>query len=391
MAVNGYIKGLQYYFVSTPYDKRKVAGIFCEKYGATIEEWEEVLTIGNLYIECNLVQDESEATLGSIKYKTTQYYDYAAVMVRYQYVNSNTGDVYWSTMSHRDTTIFADRWAPSTCRNNAPIYQYILGDYNNPVYKDVWNIDILPITKQGYSPSTGAPIKSFPGWGAYPDDKEYNNLDEQVDVALEQQGKGLIASFILFVKNELKSLQKAISTLYSELGNVFLQHSERKQSLGSDAIKVSSNGIIELGFDEEYPAGNVWTKLNKDGIRLYAQYGDISRPTNYEVTDLIVDNTRCVLLIDPDKYNSAFDHEATQYGVVISGKKATDLLTAQGGVLDSTTLAKKTDYASTTEYGVVKMAGKVDALADGATTAEVADRLNTLIAYLKSAGLMSEN
>ena len=47
--------------------------------------------------------------------------------------------------------------------------------------------------------------------------------------------------------------------------------------------------------------------------------------------------------------------------------------------------------ATTTEKGVVKMAGKVDALADGATLAQAVERLNTLIAQLKSAGIMSKN
>ena len=47
--------------------------------------------------------------------------------------------------------------------------------------------------------------------------------------------------------------------------------------------------------------------------------------------------------------------------------------------------------ATTTEKGAVKMAGKVDALADGATLAQSVERLNTLIAQLKSAGIMSEN
>ena len=47
--------------------------------------------------------------------------------------------------------------------------------------------------------------------------------------------------------------------------------------------------------------------------------------------------------------------------------------------------------ATTTEKGAVKMAGKVDALADNATLAQAVERLNTLIAQLKSAGIMSEN
>ena len=47
--------------------------------------------------------------------------------------------------------------------------------------------------------------------------------------------------------------------------------------------------------------------------------------------------------------------------------------------------------ATTEEKGAVKMAGKVDALADSATLAQAVQQLNTLIANLKSAGIMSEN
>ena len=47
--------------------------------------------------------------------------------------------------------------------------------------------------------------------------------------------------------------------------------------------------------------------------------------------------------------------------------------------------------ATLTEKGAVKMAGKVDVLAGNATLAQAVERLNTLIAQLKSAGIMSEN
>lgn len=47
--------------------------------------------------------------------------------------------------------------------------------------------------------------------------------------------------------------------------------------------------------------------------------------------------------------------------------------------------------ATTEEKGAVKMAGKVDALSEGATLVQAVERLNTLIAQLKSAGIMSEN
>lgn len=47
--------------------------------------------------------------------------------------------------------------------------------------------------------------------------------------------------------------------------------------------------------------------------------------------------------------------------------------------------------ATLTEKGAVKMAGKVDALAENATLVQAVQRLNTLIAQLKSAGIMSKN
>ena len=53
-------------------------------------------------------------------------------------------------------------------------------------------------------------------------------------------------------------------------------------------------------------------------------------------------------------------------------------------------LAQGMPAATTTEKGAVKMAGKVDALAEGATLVQAVERLNTLIAQLKSAGIMSE-
>lgn len=47
--------------------------------------------------------------------------------------------------------------------------------------------------------------------------------------------------------------------------------------------------------------------------------------------------------------------------------------------------------ASLTQKGAVKMAGKVDALSGDATLVQAVERLNTLIAQLKSAGIMSKN
>ena len=64
-----------------------------------------------------------------------------------------------------------------------------------------------------------------------------------------------------------------------------------------------------------------------------------------------------------------------------------------GSILDeiSRMLEQGMPDATTEEKGAVKMAGKADALADSATLAQAVQQLNTLIANLKSAGIMSEN
>lgn len=84
--------------------------------------------------------------------------------------------------------------------------------------------------------------------------------------------------------------------------------------------------------------------------------------------------------------------DKTASGVIFDTAKAGDVVTANGGYYSFDDLFKSyAPAASTTKKGAVKMAGKVDALADSATLAQAVERLNTLIAQLKSAGLMSEN
>ena len=82
----------------------------------------------------------------------------------------------------------------------------------------------------------------------------------------------------------------------------------------------------------------------------------------------------------------------TKSGIIFDTATAGDIVTANGGYSSFSDLFKSYAPAATlTEKGAVKMAGKVDALADGATLAQAVERLNALIAQLKSAGIMSEN
>ena len=97
------------------------------------------------------------------------------------------------------------------------------------------------------------------------------------------------------------------------------------------------------------------------------------------------------LFIDT-KNQTGYTLDKTASGIIFDTATAGDIVTANGGYSSFSGLFN--DYApaaSPTKKGTVKMAGKVDALADGATLAQAVERLNTLIAQLKSAGIMSEN
>lgn len=71
------------------------------------------------------------------------------------------------------------------------------------------------------------------------------------------------------------------------------------------------------------------------------------------------------------------------------GNYIIQILAAIGQIFEK--LEQGVPAASLTQKGAVKMAVKVDALADSATLAQTVQQLNTLIAQLKSAGIMSEN
>ena len=91
-----------------------------------------------------------------------------------------------------------------------------------------------------------------------------------------------------------------------------------------------------------------------------------------------------------------FDPTASPYtgkdqsGIQILGTDVSDVLMARGGYKSFEYLFNLyAPAASSTKKGAVKVAGKVDALAGDATLAQAVERLNTLIANLKSAGIMS--
>lgn len=391
--INGYLKGVQVYFLDNDYDKQKVAGIFAEKYGRTTDFWASKLGVGYTYVECNLVQDANEAEAYN-KGKKIRYQSDNLAFKALRLDNDNTVTEVVSGYSSRCYS-WTGGWGSGV--ENAPIYRFSVNG-RTPGMTTCILYDADRVWSAALT--TGYVIATFPGWAAYP--APYNDMDKVVDETFGQQGKSVLGSFVTTMKSRVWNILGKVNNLLTAAALKIMDTSSTTEDYSYNYQNLGAENIYALrDRSSTYNAKN-----NKLAVGYYddesaqvRQYGFavMVNKSKYAVAKLSTDtwinkqHDACCLLLNTDNFKSFYKQEPDYVGVYITGKKTTDLLTAQGGILDSTTLAKKTDYASTTEYGVVKMAGKVDALADGATTAEVADRLNTLIAYLKSAGLMSEN
>lgn len=391
--INGYIKGVQVYFLDNDYDKQKVAGIFAEKYGRTTDFWAGKLGVGYTYVECNLVQDANEAEA----YNKGEKISYLQERLAFKALHLNNDNTVTAVVSGYASRCYSWTGGWNSGVENAPIYRFQVKDRTPGMTTCIlYDADRV----WGAAKETGYVIATFPGWAAYP--APYNDMDKVVDETFGQQGKSVLGSFVTTMKSrtwdilgKVNNLLTAAALKIMDTKSTTPDYSYNYQTLGAEnlyALKERSstydakNNKLAVGYYDDESAQ----------VRTYGFTVMVDK-SRYAVAKLSTDtwikkqHDACCLLLNTNNFKSFYKQEPTYVGVYITGKKETDLLTAQGGILDSTTLAKKTDYASTTEYGVVKMAGKVDALADGATTAEVVDRLNTLIAYLKSAGLMSEN
>lgn len=200
--------------------------------------------------------------------------------------------------------------------------------------------------------------------------------DEEVAIETLQHGKPFFWSFVNWVKvyivDTLAGLGGVIRAIAETVEQgIFDNHLEVK--VGSIRT-VIEQGSIERGSTLKFN----FVKNNKNSA-YFITYNEKGQPT-YKGTRLV------------------FDPSASPYtgedmsGVEIIGAKGGDVLLASGGYVSFPELFKTfAPAASLTEKGAVKRARKVDALADDATLVQAVDRLNTLIAYLKSAGLMSEN
>lgn len=206
------------------------------------------------------------------------------------------------------------------------------------------------------------------GWGD-------SRKDEEVAVETLQKGKPFFWSFVNWVKNYvgiyLNLFQFYLGEILQKLEQGVFGRLEVESGSVKTVIEKYSNrrgSVLKFNFADN----------NKDSA-YFITYDEAGQPT-YKGTRLVFNPTA-----SPYVGND-------QSGVQIIGAKNGDVLLATGGYFSFANLFN--DYAptaTTAKKGAVKMAGKVDALADSATLAQAVERLNTLIAQLKSAGIMSEN
>ena len=199
--------------------------------------------------------------------------------------------------------------------------------------------------------------------------------DEEVAIETLQQGKPFFWSFVNWVKNYIGKSVILLETYFEQI------------------VQMLEQGIFS---NLEVETGSVKTVIENDTNRrasfLKFQFADNDKDSAYFITydergQPSYKGTRLVFNPKASPYTGN-----DQSGVYIIGAKDGDVLLATGGYSSFANLFNsKAPAATTTQKGAVKMAGKVDALADSATLAQAVQRLNTLIANLKSAGIMSES
>ena len=199
--------------------------------------------------------------------------------------------------------------------------------------------------------------------------------DKEVAVETLQKGKPFFWSFVNWVKNfvvnYLNQIQSYLGEILARVEQGIFSNLEVETGSVKTVIENDSNrraSFLKFQF----------TDNNKDSA-YFITYDERGQPS-YKGTRLVF-NPKASPYVGND-----------QSGVYIIGANNGDVLMATGGYSSFADLFKSYAPAATTEeIGAVKMAGKVDALADSATLAQAVERLNTLIAQLKSAGIMSEN
>lgn len=257
--------------------------------------------------------------------------------------------------------------------NNVSIFDLKKKVYQLPVFiggannrAGYYSLKILAYNK--LSPREGMTLYSSIGWID-------SRKDEEVAVETLQKGKPFFWSFVNWVKNYvgnmLNAFQYYLEGILQQLEQGIFGHLEVETGSVKTVIENDSNKRVSLLKFQ-------FTDNNKDSA-FFITYDERGQPT-YKGTRLVF-NPKASPYVGND-----------QSGVQIIGANQGDILMATGGYSSFAYLFKSyAPAASTTQKGAVKMAGKVDALAGDATLAQAVQQLNTLIANLKSAGIMSEN
>lgn len=261
-----------------------------------------------------------------------------------------------------------------------------VADYYSYPYIDGYNIEIL--AQYDKNANKGITIYSSVGWL---DDKK----DKETDKNIYQQGKTWFWSFVNFVRYAVKAIRDEIAAVKKETDKITDLQSDVR-SIELKTVGVHGGYANTTYFHAENRFSNAWTgtyftELIPEGM--YTLIKGLESPALKVLCE--PDSSRKTysarLFIDT-RHQTGWTLDKTQSGIIFDIATAGDVVTANGGYSSFTDLFKSyAPAASLTEKGAVKMAGKVDALADGATLVQAVERLNTLIAQLKSAGIMSKN
>lgn len=266
-----------------------------------------------------------------------------------------------------------------------------VADCSSYPYINGYNIEIL--VQYDKKNDEGITIYSSVGWL---DDEK----DKETDKNLYQQGKTWFWSFVNFVRYAVKATRDEIAAVKKDTGKI-TDLQKKVRDVENKTVGVFGGYAEGTGFHAESRfsgnfIGDYYTNLFPEGLFSFIkdiEFDDEFIPASKVFLD--VDKQKKTysagLLIDT-KNQTGYTLDKTASGVIFDTATPGDIVTANGGYSSFTDLFETyAPAASLTEKGAVKMAGKVDALADDATLVQAVDRLNTLIAYLKSAGLMSEN
>lgn len=261
-----------------------------------------------------------------------------------------------------------------------------VANYSSYPYIDGYNIEIL--AQYDKNADKGITIYSSVGWL---DDEK----DKETDKNIYQQGKTWFWSFVNFARYAVKAIRDEIAAVKKETGKITDLESDVR-SIEERTVGVYGGYANTTYFHAENRFSNAWagdycTELIPEG--LYTIIKGLEFPALQVLFE--PDRSRktysAALFIDT-RHQTGWTLDKTASGIIFDTATAGDVVTANGGYSSFADLFKSyAPAASLTQKGAVKMAGKVDALADSATLAQAVERLNTLIAQLKSAGIMSEN